>query len=138
MSHRDSRFYCDEHFPESLCDALYETWIERSASGYADLVLVAERNDEPVGYLSCHLSASGPARIGLFAVAQSAHGLGLGKQLIVEALRWFAEHSASGVTVVTQGRNVRAQRLYQRCGFMTRSVELWYHHWPGRRTRDSG
>ena len=31
--------------------------------------------------------------------------------------------------VVTQGRNIAGQRLYQRCGFLTRSVELWYHKW---------
>jgi hypothetical protein len=31
--------------------------------------------------------------------------------------------------VVTQARNVPAQRLYQKCGFITRSVELWFHRW---------
>jgi hypothetical protein len=33
------------------------------------------------------------------------------------------------VNVVTQGRNSKAQRLYERCGFLTRSVQLWYHRW---------
>jgi hypothetical protein len=32
-------------------------------------------------------------------------------------------------TVVTQGRNVVSQRVYQRCAFMTRSAQLWYHCW---------
>lgn len=136
VSHRDSRFYHDEHFPESLCDLLYVTWIEKSLSGYADAVLVAERHHEPVGYISCHLLSSGSPQIGLFAVAENAQGQGLGRQLVLEALRWFACQGASQVTVVTQGRNVRGQRLYQRCGFVSRFVQLWYHYWPGAGARE--
>ena len=33
------------------------------------------------------------------------------------------------VQVVTQGRNVRAQRVYQRCGFVSAQLQLWYHRW---------
>jgi len=33
------------------------------------------------------------------------------------------------VTVVTQGLNVPAQRLYQKSGFLVSSVYLWYHLW---------
>jgi ribosomal protein S18 acetylase RimI-like enzyme len=36
------------------------------------------------------------------------------------------------VSVVTQGRNVAAQRLYQRAGFVTASTQLWYHRWLDR------
>lgn len=131
VSHRDSRFYYDKNFSESLCDLLYETWIQNSLCGAADVVLVAERYREPVGYISCHTPSAGTPSIGLFAVADTAQGHGLGTQLVREALRWFARHNASRVTVATQGRNVRSQRLYQRCGFATRSVQLWYHYWTG-------
>ena len=31
--------------------------------------------------------------------------------------------------VVTQGRNIRAQRLYQKNGFIIKSSEIWYHKW---------
>ena len=41
--------------------------------------------------------------------------------------------SARRITVVTQGRNARAQRLYQRAGFVTESVRLWFHRWFDRR-----
>jgi len=44
-------------------------------------------------------------------------------------MNWFADQNASNITVVTQGRNVAAQRLYQRLGFVTRSLELTYHKW---------
>ena len=32
-------------------------------------------------------------------------------------------------SVVTQGRNVAAQRLYQSAGFRTAAVQLWHHCW---------
>lgn len=134
VSHHDSRFYHDKKFPESLCDALYETWIEKSAHGYADIVWVATLQDEPLGYISCHWAPSGNPRIGLFAVAKQAQGLGLGKHLLLEGLRWFAQKGVPTVSVVTQGRNIRGQRLYQGCGFVTRSMQLWYHYWPSSKT----
>jgi dTDP-4-amino-4,6-dideoxy-D-galactose acyltransferase len=132
VSHRDSRFYYDENLPHSLCDALYEAWIENSARGYAQAVLVAVVHDEPVGYISCHLASAG--RIGLFAVAENAQGQGLGQQLVFAAFRWFLDRKVPEVSVVTQGRNIRGQRLYQKCGFSTRSVQLWYHYWPRPQT----
>ncbi len=128
-SHHDSRFYWDGHFPRSACDALYEVWIERSCRGWADTVLVAEDGGAPVGYLSCHLASPEAGKIGLMGVAAQAQGKGLGPDLVHAALRWFHGRGVETVSVVTQGRNVRAQRLYQRCGFLTRSVELWFHKW---------
>jgi len=130
VSHRDSRFYYDRNLPDSLCDSLYETWIANSVQGYAQAVLVGEYQSQPAGYITCHLSAP-PGQIGVFAVAPEAQGRGLGQQLVLSALRWFQQQGVSEVTVVTQGRNVRGQRLYQKCGFSTRAAELWYHYWPG-------
>lgn len=129
VSHRDSRFYFDSHFLEPDCNALYETWIENSCHGYADAVLVAEFGGRPAGYISCHLTDTGVGQIGLLGVDERAQGHGVGGALVLAALTWFGEHHAGDVTVVTQGRNVRAQRLYQRCGFLTSSIQLWYHRW---------
>lgn len=129
VSHRDSRFYHDFHFPPSACDALYETWIEKSCHGYATAVLVAELESRPAGYVSCHLLQENRGQIGLFGIAPEARGQGLGKKLLEGSLQWFAENGVKNVMVVTQGRNRAAQRLYQRGGFLTRSVQLWYHRW---------
>ena len=44
--------------------------------------------------------------------------------------RWTgSDTEAREVTVVTQGKNRAAQRLYQQCGFMSRDLQLWYHKW---------
>lgn len=129
VSHRDSRFYYDPNFPIPLCDALYETWIEKSCNGYADAVLVAELQGRPAGYISCHLLEPAKGQIGLAGICADSQGKGLGQSLVNESLRWFAERGVTHVTVVTQGRNCKAQRLYQKCGFLTQSVQLWYHSW---------
>lgn len=129
VGHRDTRFYYDPHFPDALCDGLYETWIEKSCAGDADAVLVAEDEGQRVGYIACHLDEQTGGRIGLVGVAAAARGKGIGLGLVGQSLRWFAAHGARQISVVTQGRNVQAQRLYQRCGFLTRSVQLWHHRW---------
>ena len=132
VSHRDSRFYHDPGFLDQRCDEFYKTWIERSCHGYANTVLVAEHLRQPAGYVSCHLQPGGIGTIGLLAVADWSRGVGLGGQLVTAALRFFAESCCTRVTVVTQGRNCSAQRLYQNCGFRSASMELWYHRWFDR------
>jgi len=128
-NHRDTRFYYDGNFPVQRCDELYETWIEKSCRGWAENVLVAAKHGEIEGYISCHVRTAGIGQIGLAAVSEKARGRGVGRALLANAIRWFSEEGVDVVSVVTQGRNVRAQRLYQRCGFTTRSVELWFHRW---------
>jgi dTDP-4-amino-4,6-dideoxy-D-galactose acyltransferase len=127
-NHRDTRFYYDGHFSVEEADHLYETWIERSCNGYADAVLVAERDGQPAGYITCDLR-EGYGQIGLLGVGEAWQGQGIGRTLINGALRWFAEHDLERVEVVTQGRNVRAQRVYQRAGFVSAQMQLWYHRW---------
>ena len=126
--HRDTRFYFDQHFDRTKCDLLYEAWIENSFRGFAQDVLVAEIDQKPVGYITIHLRGD-EAHIGLVGVAEGHQGVGLGSILVRHFLSWAARKGAERATVVTQGRNTRAQRLYQRNGFVTASFQLWYHRW---------
>lgn len=126
--HRDSRFYFDQHFERGKCDSFYETWIKNSIAGFAQAVLVVEVNKNPVGYITCHLQ-EGESQIGLAGIAEKYQKMGLGTKLTEGFLAWSVQKGARRSTVVTQGRNVRAQRLYQRHGFVTESVKLWYHRW---------
>lgn len=82
------------------------------------------------GYVTCHLPPnSDSGSIGLIAVSPTHQGQGLGKALITAATDWFASRGVRRVSVVTQGRNVPAQRLYARCGFIPSRLELYYHLW---------
>jgi dTDP-4-amino-4,6-dideoxy-D-galactose acyltransferase len=129
-NYRDSRYYYDDNFPLHLCNALYETWIRVSCEGYATAVLIAELDKIPVGFITCHLdSESSRGSIGLVGISKEVQRRGIGVALISEAIKWFHAKEAEEIAVVTQGRNIAAQRFYQRCGFLTESVGLWYHKW---------
>jgi len=126
-----SRFYNDPHFSDAQASQLYATWLYNSCEeGFADAVVIAEWAGRAAAYVTCHLHhETQTGSIGLVGVAEAARGQKLGLRLVQFALTWFQEQGMEQVTVVTQGRNVAAQRLYQRCGFLTRSVQLWYHKW---------
>lgn len=128
-NHRHSRFYFDERFAPERCDDLYGRWLEESLRGFADAVWVADHDGEVAGYLTVHRRRDGTGDIGLVGVSESARGRGVGSRLLEETLRWAASEGLSRMDVVTQGRNLGAQRFYQRQGFTTRSLELWYHGW---------
>ncbi len=128
QSFRDGRFYHDPRVSPAKADAFYETWIVNSAEGFADAVLVAELEGAVGGMITCHLKDT-VGSIGLVGVHHAMRGRGLGRALTWAAVRFFAEHGMHAAHVVTQGRNIPAQRLYQACGFKTQSVHLWYHRW---------
>lgn len=136
-AHRDTRFHADSRFDAARSDEMYAAWIENSVRGYADQVLVAERDDAPVGYVTLHIeepnAATGPAgrtaRIGLFAVHEQYRSQGIGRDLLRRAAQALAAAGVTGTSVVTAGRNVAALRLYTSEGFRTIDVALWYHRW---------
>jgi len=130
-SHHDSRFYHDSHFDRRRCDELYATWIEGCCGDPDGVVLAAAAPDAGSvrGYITASLAAAGQGTIGLFAVDGAAQGQGIGGRLIAAAFDWLAGRGATRASVVTQGRNVRAQRIYQQFGMRTCSLELWYHRW---------
>jgi ribosomal protein S18 acetylase RimI-like enzyme len=130
-AYRDARFYFDRRFSHPQCDLLYAGWLESICRAGAENVLIAERGRRVVGYLCCGSDGSGAGRIGLTGVEAANRGQGVGRHLVVDALRWFQKRGIEQPTVITQARNVRAQRLYQRCGFVTQAVHLWYHRWFG-------
>lgn len=127
--HTGTRFFNDPRFSEESCKALYAMWIRRSCEGYADMVFVAEEDNVPVGYVSCHVGEKDNGSIGLIGVSPKAREHGIGKALVEHSLQWFNDRSVERMSIVTQGSNVSGQRLYQHCGFVTQSVQLWYHKW---------
>jgi dTDP-4-amino-4,6-dideoxy-D-galactose acyltransferase len=125
----DSRFYYDRNFAREKVSALYREWITKSCRGHADAVLIAQHQESVGGFITCHVEPPYFGQIGLVGVSSNARGHHIGGALVKSALKYFNERGVTEVIVVTQGRNIAAQRLYQANNFRTYSVNLWYHKW---------
>lgn len=130
ISHHDSRFYNDGGFDRAKCDDFYRVWIEKSCQGWADHVVVVERDSTAVGYLTVHLKSPESATLGLLGVLPSLRRQGLGNQLLDGALAWIAtQRPGAHVSLATQGRNSKSQGFFQNAGFRTVGASVWYHRW---------
>jgi dTDP-4-amino-4,6-dideoxy-D-galactose acyltransferase len=123
---RGTRFWADAHFPRERVAELYASWLRAAVvDSPARRVLVFGEGE---GFVVCRLAASsGTGAIELIAAA--VDGRGIGGALTAAAGTVFAAAGFTRATVVTQGRNVPAQRLYQRHGYRTTRVGLWLHRW---------
>lgn len=124
-----SRFRTDPAMPADAWVRLYERWADNSLAGtMADAVLVARIDGNVVGMLTVGCR-DGAGTIGLFAIDEAARGRGLGTALLERGSTWFAEHRCESVSVVTQGDNLAAQRVYKRAGYEVADVTGVHHLW---------
>ena len=130
LSFTQTRFFFDPFFSPEKSAEMYAVWIAKSCHGRAQAVLVAEIDRIAAGFITCRLESGRTlGEIELVGVSEHARGRGLGGLLVQASLNWFSNQRASAVEVVTQGRNLEAQRLYQRNGFTSKTMQLWYHKW---------
>jgi len=127
------RFHGDPHLSKSKSDEAYGTWVSNSLHGLADIVLVARRDSQVIGFITCKIeNAADHCKFGvidLVGVNPSYSGLGVGHDLLVSALKWFQSRVGS-VYVGTQASNSRAVRLYEKSGFRHVNSEATFHLWP--------
>lgn len=130
-NHVQTRFFSDLRFPRERAEEFYSLWIKLECESKAQKVFTAaEPTGELSGYITCHFDvAKKTGQIGLAGVKAEARGKSLGTRLVCSATDWLEAQGARTITVVTQGANIPAQRLYQSCGFLSRDLQLWYHKW---------
>lgn len=123
-----TRFAVDAHFPQDRIPLLYAEWVRRGlTSGPARHVLLAE---PAAGFLVCGLATEAlVGSIELVGVASRFARRGIGRGLLHAAHTIMLESGCARARVVTQGRNIAAQRLYQSFGYKTRTVGWWLHRW---------
>lgn len=124
-----SRFKVDHHFDAAKADQMYEVWIENDLHTKGHDVWVIDADNQLAAFTSVGVVVDGKAQIGLVGTREAWRGKGLSLELqrfISEELR---DKDILEVEVVTQGRNIPAQNLYQRAGYFVKSIDLWYHKW---------
>jgi GNAT superfamily N-acetyltransferase len=58
-----------------------------------------------------------------------SRGFGIGHELFASGLDWYLREGVDRIFVNTQARNIPTQRMIQRHGFISKSVQLYYHKW---------
>ena len=128
--YKDSRYYFDKKFDKKKVQEFYNLWVQRAVKNLFDnLCLIYCRYNKPVSYCTLRYIDKKKVVIGLFGVNKNLIGKGIGKKLIKGVFSFLIARGYKKITVVTQGRNLNAQRLYQKSGFITKKTELWYHKW---------
>ncbi|SHE12896.1 Uncharacterized N-acetyltransferase YvbK [Chlamydia abortus] len=116
-----------------------------------ELLLLADPSRDIVeGYLGrgkCYVAEEDGAVIGVYvliptrpetvelvnvAVEESRHGRGIGKQLVLHAVRTAREEGAWTIEVGTGNSSVAQLALYQKCGFRITGVDrdFFIRHYP--------
>lgn len=132
---RQSILYADEYGWNSE----YEALAARIVADFLDhfdpareRCWIAERNGEPLGcvFLVRHPEEQATARLRLLHVERAARGMGLGKALVAECLRFARLAGHEKVTLWTQSILHAAHKIYQDVGF--RLVLEQPHHSFGK------
>ncbi len=127
-NHTISRFFADPRFDPQRSAEMYEIWIENDLRRPDGQLWVKAVDGLAVAYNSVALHGE-TAEIGLVGVDSGQRRKGYGAEVVNWTLQRLAEAGVHSVDVVTQGRNIAAQVLYEKCGFVTKTIDLWYHKW---------
>lgn len=128
----DTRFHFDKKFDADKASELYQEWITKSCQSQTVRVFVVAAESGVAGFVTCEFDNAVTkqiGRIGLLGIKSEAQGKAYGRQLVRAAQDYFHSSGTVEVRVVTQGRNIAAQRLYQACDFRSYKLGLWYHKW---------
>ncbi len=121
-----TRFHLDPHIPKDTADAVKEQWVRNFFRGKrGDALIVAENEDELVGFALLLDSAADVATVDLIATAGRARRKGLAR-----AMMQFAEvhcAAAQAMRVGTQVANVPSLRLYEGLGYRIVGAQYVLH-----------
>lgn len=128
------RFHADPDISPEAVRGLYRQWAVACCEGIAaDAVLVAGDQDGVRGFVACSMLPDTAAflqrpagTIVMIATTTGARGRGVGSRLVAGATAWFKQQGAAAIEVGTQLSNIRAARLYERCGFRLVSGAMSY------------
>lgn len=124
-----SRFNTDERFGKANFEQMYRIWMEKSLNGQmAEGVYVVEKEGNIAGFVTL-AEKWGTANIGIIAVDEAYRGQGIGRTLVQYGLHWAVQHGLVEATVVTQGVNTPACKLYEQAGYTVQRRDLIYHWW---------
>lgn len=131
--HRQARLYAEEYGWDATYEALIAEIVGRFASRFdpgSERCWVAERQGEVVGSVFLMREDETTARLRLLYVEPSARGIGLGRRLVEECLRFARARGYGRIVLWTNDVLVSARKIYKAAGF--RLVREEPHHSFGK------
>ena len=126
-------YHADPKLDQRKCDEGYIAWAVRSCTlkQVATEVLVADRDNEIVGFATLRLNNSEEGEGLLFGVSPKAQGIGIYRSFMVSAMEWCKAQQAKRMIVSTQVTNVAVQKVWCRVGFEPARSFYTLHKWFG-------
>jgi GNAT superfamily N-acetyltransferase len=124
-------YHADSRLDREKCDEAYVSWAYRSCISreMADEVLVAERQGRIVGFITLKIHSPEEGEGPLYGVDPSIQGHGIGRNLVIGALRWFGTKGIQKMTISTQITNLSSQKVWVRLGFEPSQAQYTFHKW---------
>ena len=125
-----SRYYFDRKYSINKISKFYMNWVEKSVkSSFDDYCLCLYHKKQVIAFSTIKIYNSKKSSISLFGVDKNYMNKNIGSLMLQNTIFYLKKEKIKNIEVVTQGRNIVAQKLYQKNGFKTKKTELWYHKW---------
>lgn len=123
---------------EELFESPYEKQYPDDELDYSEyignpdkIVFLAYEDNQCAGQIRLRRNWNKYCYVEDIAVGRQYRGMGLGRKLINEAIKWAKDGGMTGLMLETQDTNLEACRFYQRCGFILGGVDtMLYQNFP--------
>jgi len=124
-------YHADPKLDRRLCDEGYISWAVRSclSRAVAAEVLVAELENNVVGFATLRLNSPEEGEGVLFGVAPEAQGVGIYRSFMVGGMQWCKQQGTRRMVVSTQVTNIAVQKVWCRVGFEPAHSYYTFHKW---------
>lgn len=125
-SYTDSRYFSYPGINSDKIHSLYRIWMEKGVRGaYDDECRILERGGHILAFC-CLKFERDTAKISLFGVNPSFRRQGNGLSLLNALKSALLQQGIKCIVTTTQAKNFPAIRLYEKAGFMSSNMTLWF------------